>query len=254
MKQLTFTSRAAIGGALALTLAALNPLSAQVVTGVGVGEVSGDDVSLILLGGAVHPGGLGWKPVASLTGYRVSFPATADENAEIWALTPAVGLRYRMSTGAVQAKVGYTFQSEDREEALGRVFGGGNSGVVTSAQADYWGDGRWGLQAIGALNLESEYLWSRGRAMRRVYGWDTGSALAGLDATWQGDIDGSDLNRYRAFQIGPVAQWVINPLGLIVIGGAGIKDDNTIRDETWYARLELVWSSSLRRRETVARD
>lgn len=213
---------------------------------VGVAETSGDEVTLLLGQVSLHPGGLGVMPVVSLQSYWVDHPGGST-----WAVEPAVGLRYRAQTGALQGKVGYAWKNDDDDGTAFPFFGGGESGVTTSAQADYWDAGAFGLQGIGSYNWGSEYLWSRARGTVRAMQGDWGNLHVGGEVGWQGNM-AEETTEYQALQYGPVLQWNSGNM-LTMVFGAGWKDwESTTRptpltevvseDNDWYVKVEFVVS------------
>lgn len=237
--------KAAVAG-LALALAAA-PARAQIQPVVyGASEIDTENLRLFLLGAAVSsPGtGLGWT--AGLSGYHLTYPIGADDTESVTAVQPSVGVRYGTTTGAVSASVGYQFVSGggDDDVVPGSVVGapgGGEDGVLTQLQANYWGDGTRMGQAIAVYNWEAEYLWTNFRGTQRVF--DTGDGDTGVnlgaEAGFQGG--GSGNADYQAFQVGGVVEYQASP-ALRLIGVVGGKADN--RDEAPeifpYVKLEFV--------------
>ena len=235
------SGKAAVVG-LALALAA--PAGAQLQPVIyGASELDAEDLRLFLLGASVSsPGeGLGWT--AGVSGYHLTYPSGADDTQSVTAIQPNVGVRYGTRTGAVAATVGYAFVSGDGAD-LGdssRVVGapgGGEDGVLTQVQANYWGDGTRSGQAIAVYNWGAEYLWTNFRGSQRVF--QTGDATGvnlGAEAGFQGGGGGD----YEAFQAGGLVEWQATP-GLRLVGVVGGKADN--RDESPsvfpYVKLEFV--------------
>lgn len=226
---------ALVGAALAVPAAMGSGLHAQQLdwSSASTVETAGDDLTLIYTSVSVKPDGLGLKPVASLSLYRLE---TAFDGT--WSATPAVGLEYRAPGGLVSGKVGYSFKDQDSPIPF---FGGGSSGVSTSAHGEYWGDGRVGLQGLASYNWGSEYLWSRGRATTRIAEVDAGWMHLGGEYVWQGELDAPPLQeKYESTQYGPVLQFISRGGGPIVVLGGGWKQ--VPGDDTWYAKAELVLS------------
>jgi hypothetical protein len=216
-----------------------SPAIAQDIEAVAVGEVGGDDVHLLLLEGTARATRLGMSPTFTVQGYLVTFPDGEDGTATAMVVTPFVGLRWLTQSGALSARAGYAFRSDD----LGiPFFGGSEDGLVTGLQADYWGQGSLGLQAIASYNWPAEYLWSRARATIGFRQATDGTIAGGLEAVWQGDV--SELAAYRVTQIGPVLQWA-GRSGFVAAVGAGWKDTAVTGEfephgQTWYAKMEMV--------------
>lgn len=196
-------------------------------------ETAGDDMTLIYTQFSVKPAGLGWKPIASLSLYRLE-----TEFDGTWSLTPAVGMEYRAPGGQVNGKVGYGFKDRDAPVPF---FGGSSSGISTSLHGEYWGDGRFGLQGIGSYNWGSDYLWSRARGTARVAQVPAGNIAVGAEYVWQGEFDAPvGTEKYESSQYGPVVQWITRDGGPIFVVGGGWKQ--IPGDDTWYAKAELVLS------------
>lgn len=229
-------STAAFGIAAAVALGGAEALKAQTSTFTFVGETAGDDVHL-LLGDADFVFGLGeLRPVVGLQGFIV-VDDFVDQT--LWAVTPSAGLRWAQPTGFLQGKVGYQWVNED---PVTPFFGGGESGVTTSLHGEFWGDGRFGAQAIGVYNWGADYAWTRARGTARIFPTADGGVNLGVEGGWQGHTGAAEAD-YGAVMIGPVLQWVMPNVTAGV--GAGWKNvTGTVRPEesTWYGRLELVFS------------
>ncbi|HUE96913.1 MAG TPA: hypothetical protein VMN39_09645 [Longimicrobiaceae bacterium] len=213
------------------------PARAQEITSQLVGEIAGDDVSLVLLGVTAVPEGIGVKPVFSVLGYRVGFPAGATGTSSLWSVNPSVGLRYRTVAGFLEGNAGYAFVNSEGNFPF---FGGGESGVTTGLHAEYWGTGAFGVQGIVNYNWGSEYFWSRARATARLLSQPSGALHAGGELGWQGDLTDVPPGQeaYEATMVGPVVQWIAIQ-GWILGVGAGWKDASTENDGTWYLRTEI---------------
>ncbi|HET7231859.1 MAG TPA: hypothetical protein VFJ16_17740 [Longimicrobium sp.] len=199
--------------------------------------VDGAETHIELIGGTARFGGAGLAPEVGLQGYHLGYDA-GTENREVWAVTPSAGLSYRMSTGQVGARVGYSFQNEDVVTPVLEGEGGG-SGVVASAQGNYWGAGPE-LQGIVSYNFGSDYVWSQAQALVPVasMGSSGGRLSAGGEAVWQGSTDSGGGN---AVQLGPVLKLSTGHNFSVNVGG-GWKHfgGGSTRDDTWYARIGAV--------------
>ena len=238
--------RAVLGVVAVLGLAAA-PAAAQFggwgTTWVGVAETSGDDVTTLLAGASVSPEGLGLKPMVGLQGMYFMF----DESSS-WSVTPSVGAVMRAPTGSVQARVGYTFSEETDFIPFGGPDAGDDPGFSTSAQADYWDGGAYGLQGIASYNWGSEYLWTRARGTLRVLELGSGGNIhVGPEFVYQGEMGeegAGDEAHYKGTQLGGMLLW--NSGNMLQAGfGAGIKNNDVegIAEEdesTWYVKLEFV--------------
>ena len=235
--------RAALPLVASLAFAAA-PVAAQWgTTWVGVAETSGDDLTLLLASGSLSPEGHGVKPIVGLQGL---FLMGEDESS--WSVTPSAGLIMRAPTGALQARVGYTFAEDSDLPFFGAPDAGDDPGVSTSAQADYWDAGAFGLQGIASYNWGSEYLWTRARGIVRVMELDFGGGIhVGPEFVYQGEMGEEELGdlHYSATQLGGIVQWNSGNR-LIGVFGAGIKniDEDFIGpdddESTWYAKVEFV--------------
>ena len=236
MRSASMALRAALFAAASAYAA--GEVAAQDVSLSSAVEAGGDEVYLIFSELSAVAGGEGWRPVGSLAAYMVF-----TEGDDSWGVTPAVGLRYRAPGGFLQGKVGWAF----RDEGGTPFFGGDDSGVHTSAHAEYWGDGTWSAQGIASYNWGSDYLWSRARLARRVATLDGGGAVAlGGELVWQADTDdqlvqGVEVEGYEATQIGPVLQWVTSADGAVVSFSGGWKNNSVadFEEDTWYVKAEL---------------
>lgn len=239
------TARRAALPLVAVMAFAAAPAAAQWgTTWVGVAETSGDDVTLLLAGVSLSPAGLGLKPVVGLQTYWLD-----TEGGSTWSVSPSAGLALRAPTGSLQGRVGYTLREKDN---FIPIFGGGESGIFTSAQADYWDGGAFGLQGIASYNWGSQYLWSRARGTVRVMELDFGGGIhVGPEFVYQGEMDDENVGEgdfnYSSTQLGGIVQWHSGNR-LIAGFGAGVKnvdEDFPINEEgddsTWYLKLEFVF-------------
>lgn len=213
---------------LAIALSA--PLSFAHAQGVyGAAEVDEDDVSLLLIGASISPGGLGWKPYAAVTAYNLRFPGTTRN-----VVVPAVGLINASPTQSVRFGVGYAFSDEDAGAPF-LVAGESGDGVVGSFGWDYWGSGNRMTQVLATYNFGTEFLWTRGRAA---------VPLAQDSPIWVGGeaaiLGGGDPSAYLT-QFGPLVEWRFSPqfrLG----ASAGLKVGlSNASGNAAYGRLEFLW-------------
>ena len=236
-------------GAVALTVLAATPVSAQFMSGdwgntvVGVAETSGDDVTTLMLGTSLSPSGLGLKPIVGVQGMYFMF----DEE-DSWNITPSAGVIMRAETGAIQGRVGYTFSEDSDFPTFGGPNAGDDPGFGVSTQADYWDGGAYGLQGIASYNFGSEYLWTRARGTVRVLDLGTGGNIhVGPEFVYQGEMGDEGIGdppHYKGTQLGGILLW---NSGNALIGGfgAGIKNNDVEGiaeddESTWYVKLEFV--------------
>lgn len=221
-----------LGGMMAAVAA--GSLAAQGLTVYGSAGLDGAETNIQLIGGTVRFGGAGLAPEVALQGYHLGYDA-GTENRSVWAITPSAGASYRMPEAQVGARVGYSFQDDDVAVFEGE--GGGGSGVVASAQGNYWGAGPE-LQGIASYNFGSNYLWTNAQALVPVARMGTGRLSAGGEAVWQGGTESGDGN---AIQLGPIVK-LSTGNNFSVNVGAGWKHfgGGSDRDDTWYARIGAV--------------
>lgn len=234
--------KAAVAGiGIALTLAA--PAAAQLEPVVyAATEFDAEDLRLYLAGVSVSTPGTGLGFTAGVSAFHLVFPVGEDDTQTLNSVTPAVGVRYGIEGGAVAATVGYALVSGGDEDAEpGTVVGapgGGENGLVTQLQGNWWDDGRRMGQAIALYNWGAEYYWTNFRGSMRVL--DTGENT-GLNAGLEAGVQGGGNGDYQAFQAGGLLEYQLSP-GLRLVGVVGGKSDN--RDESDgvfpYVKLEAV--------------
>jgi hypothetical protein len=231
--------RACVLGGVVVAVAA-GSLSAQAnLTVYATAGLDGAETHIELLGGTARFGGAGLAPEVGLQGYHLGYDA-GTSNHEVWAVTPSVGASYRLPTGQVGARVGYSFQSDNSDEVVPVFEGeGGGSGVVASAQGNYWGPGPE-LQGIASYNFGSDYVWTQAQALVPIAALGTSGAKvsAGGEAVWQGSTRSNGGN---AVQLGPVVKFATGHNFSVNVGG-GWKHfgGSSTRDDTWYARIGAV--------------
>jgi cellulose synthase (UDP-forming) len=239
------TGRAGKAAVVGLALALAAPAAAQITPVVyGATEFDTQDLRLYLLGASVGSGGTGLGWTAGASAYHLTYPVSEDDTESVTSVQPNAGVRYGWPTGAVAGTVGYAFVSGGGDEDNGSPAvgapGGGEDGLLTQLQGNYWGDGTRMGQAIAVYNWGAEYLWTNVRGTQRVFG--TGEATGvnlGAEAGFQGGGTGDD--DYQAFQAGGVAEYQLSP-AVRLIGVVGGKSDN--RDDAPsvfpYLKLEFV--------------
>lgn len=193
-----------------LCVGSTTPAQAQLGwTFVGVGEIDTDDVYLVLGGVSVSPRRTGWSPVAGVTAYWLQYPVSTvtDATRSVTSITPSLGISNNFGPGAFQVSVGYSFQNAEDDVTVAPAFApGGGSGVVNTAQVDYWGSGSWSAQAIGSYSYGSESFWGRGRAAKRLFsvGENGSISLGGEVALLRAaDYDATKVGGVVAFNPGP---------------------------------------------------
>jgi len=200
-------------------------------TFVGVGDFDTENVYLAFGGVSVSPQGRGWAPVGGVSAYWLQFPNFGGGHTNVTTVTPSIGLKNNFGTGSVQARVGYSFSNKDNVPLVNAEASG--SGVVTSAQADYWGSGAMSAQGIGSYNWGSESFWGRGRLGFRVARFgDVGSISIGPEVSYLSSND------YNATRVGGVLGF--NPgRGTTINAAVGRKLPSSGEDATYFT-FELV--------------
>lgn len=233
----------AVMGAL---LGASGPAAAQIgglqPVVYGAAEADAEDLRLGLIGVSLNTPGLGLGFGVGVSAYVLSFDAGASDG-EQTAVAPQALIRWQAPTWALQGGVGYIFIEGD-EGVVGGAPGGGEDGVITSLQGNYWGtDNRTLAQAIASYNVGGEYLWTNARASRRVADFGEGGLNLGAELGFQGDLGDQPVGAdgYQALQAGVVAEYQVNP-SLRFSGVVGGKSTNvdTQEDLFPYAKLEFV--------------
>lgn len=237
-------------GATALLALALgtfaDPAAAQIEMAVyGTAEADTEEMSLLLLGLAVQPAGLGFKPVATVNGYRLSYPG-AGGTETLAAINPAAGVRYQWPVGAVQATAGYLFLSNQDGEGFGAP-GGAEQGFTAALMGDFWDAGARSGQVIGSYNFGDHYFWGRARGAQQIATLAGGPLRLGAEVVGQGEDlleQEEDLTgvNYRSFQAGPILEYGASP-NLQLLAGAGVKSDNLPdnADLFPYFKVEFVF-------------
>ena len=206
------------------------------------------------------------QPVISLGAYF----ARVDGNNDV-GLAPAVAVRYGGSWGSIQGRIGWGRSStttvgagtptmmmsrmdipvglaikvpNDATAAVGKsALDGDNSGLNTSLQTEFSGDGAWALQGVASYSWGTDVLWSRGRVTRVVSMAPSGSSVAlGAEIAWQGVTDDGDLiqgNEYRANYLGPVIR-IARASGSLWAVSGGLKRLQPSDGRTWYTKLEFT--------------
>jgi len=223
----------AVSGALALA----GPVAAQSLTVYGTAGLDGADTNIQLLGATARFGGAGLAPEVGVQGYHLGFDA-GTETRSVWAVTPSVGASYRLPVGQVGARVGYSFRTDDADDPTPIIEGeGGQSGVMVSAQGNYWGPGPE-LQGIATYNFGADYVWTQAQALVPLIPLPPGRLSGGAEVVWQGSTESGGGN---AIQLGPVIKFSTGH-NFSVNAGGGWKHfgGSSTRDDTWYAHVGFV--------------
>jgi hypothetical protein len=222
---------AVVGG-----VAAAGSAATQNLTVYGTAGLDGNDTHIELLGATARFGGLGLAPEIGVQGYHLGFDAGTTTHS-VWAITPSAGASFRMPMGQVGARVGYSFQSDDGGGVPIIEGEGGGSGVVASAQANYWGPGPE-LQGIASYNFGAEYVWTQAQALVPLIPLPPGRLSGGAEVVWQGSTQSGGGN---AIQLGPVLKFSTgHNFSVNAAGGWKHYGGGTTRDDTWYAHVGFV--------------
>lgn len=239
-----FLRRAGKAAAVGITVALAAPAQAQLEPVVyAATEFDAEDLQLYLAGVSVSTPGTGLGFTAGVSAFHLVYPAGNGDTGTLNSVTPSAGVRYGIEGGAVAATVGYALVDSGDEDntipdnVIGAP-GGGEDGLVTQVQANWWGDGRRSGQAIALYNFGAEYYWTNFRGSTRVI--DTGD-YTGLNAGLEAGIQGGGDGGYQAFQAGALLEYQMTP-GIRLVGVVGGKSDN--RDDSPsvfpYIKLEAV--------------
>jgi hypothetical protein len=210
---------------------------AQGIAVFGSAEAAGDDVTLLLLGGAWSPGRVGWQPYASVIAYNLRFNPGPGLSASRNVLAPQLGLRYQTPVAATQIGGGYSF-TDDTTTGAFNVAAESGEGPFVAFQWNHWGTGIRALEAIASYGIDTKFLWSRFTGLQRLA--QASPLYVGGEATLFGS--GGD-NDFWTTQVGPAIEWRFTPafrLGLaagLKIGLAPAANDQSDA----YGRLSFLW-------------
>jgi cellulose synthase (UDP-forming) len=203
-------------------------------------EIDTEGFQIFVLGAGITRAGLGLHPSVAVVGYHLRDSYAGGPTVSQNAVAPMVGLRQQWQTGAVSGHVGYLFT--DGDNPFPGSPSGGDDGVLTSLQANYWSPAGINAQAIASYNWGADYIWTNLRGTQRL-----GPAVevaspafaVGAEAQFQGTLE-QEVG-YRAFQAGAVAEVHLSP-ALRLIGVAGGKTDNRdLSPEVFpYFKVEFV--------------
>ncbi|MDB4951871.1 MAG: hypothetical protein JWM27_4520 [Gemmatimonadetes bacterium] len=235
--------RTGAGGAAAriLPAAALllglgtRPARAQDLTVYATAAADGYHTDLGLVGATARPAGNGFKPLVSLQVYGVRYETGLGAHNTVYAVVPGVGVGWRNAVGGAEAKVGYSFQSDQGVPFIEGV--GGRSGVTASLQGNYWG-GPVELQGITSYAFRPGYSWNQAQASVPVWKAASGASLGvGAQVVYEGKVGGS--GTYHTWSAGPLAKYNTGHSSAVT-ASAGVKKRDTANGSTWYASLGFV--------------
>lgn len=235
-----------LAGALSMTLA--SSASAQSLAVYGGVEAAGLGESSALLGASLSGSGLGLSPVVSLTGQTYRYRNGTGGFNSANAISPLVGLQYNTGRSIVMGGIGYSFVSTDRPAGTPGVglSSGTEDGPFILGQVNHWGDGNVDVQAIASYAFKPSYLWSRGRAARRV---NMSPIFFGGEVVAQGS-PGKDFTTgtppivipgrsYWSFNVGPTLQYRFTEQ-FRVLGAAGVRIGTNNAPLSGYGKLEFL--------------
>lgn len=203
----------------------------------GSAEIAGFGEGSALIGSSWSPGRLGLGPVLSIQAQTYRY-RLGTSHAQVYAVSPSVGLVNTTEVGSVLGAVGYTFLSSDIPNVIG-LESGGKNGVFVSAMGNYWGSGEVNAQAIASYGFASEYYWSRFRASRRLAPTAT-PVYVGGEFVFQGSQPAST-SRY---QFGPTIDFRLTPEFRVGASG-GYRGGNRSAPGSGYARVEFLLLTKL---------
>jgi hypothetical protein len=201
------------------------------VVGYGSGEWDTHNTAVYVLGIAGQTTNLGLGPALNVLFYDVQLP----NNQSIRAINPQAGIQYRWNQSSLQGRVGYVFVRGDTLTASATnttAFGGSRSGLSTTGQYEYWGDGTRSLEVIGNMNWGDKYWWTTANAGFQVAKMSNGGLALGAEVVGQGNSDS------QVFQIGPRAELAMGPVK--INGVVGYKIRNDIYDNGPYFKVGFV--------------
>lgn len=220
--------------AMLLLLTGAHRAEAQQLTAYATAGADGYDTRIALVGATVRRDGAGLQPLIGVQSYLLRYGQT--ESNTVFSFMPSIGAGYRAARGAVEAKIGYAFQSGDVADGAFIEGGGGRSGVVTSLQGNYWG-GPVELQGISSYSWRPGYTWNQAQASVPVARFGAGTLNVGGQAVFEGKVAGEG-STYHAVSVGPLAKFSTGH-NSAVSASAGYKARDT-EDGTWYASVGFV--------------
>jgi hypothetical protein len=239
---------AAIAGmtSFARTTGAQLPISDLHPSFYGSTELDSHHTQFYLLGMYVGMGGLGWSPYFNVNAYNLHyrFNSAVTSDSTLSAISPTIGLAYAGRDLGVSFGGGYTWVDHEDAGALGAE-GGGSNGATISVGAYKNGTGKrpTHMQLLSNYNLDSKYIWARGRISVPFGKLSRHPARIGAEVVGQGG--GEDQLTSNSFQLGPTFEYSWNPqfrttaaAGYKSIGGSRFEP----RESAGYLKLEFSFS------------
>lgn len=212
----------------------------------GSAEVDARHSQFYLLGLYVGVGGLGWSPYFNVNGYSLHYQLTGlpDSDRTLSAVSPTLGVAYAARRSGVSFGAGYAWVDNDDPGAPGAE-GGGTTGPTASFGAYHSGTGRRAMrtQFLSNYNLDSRYLWARGRASVPFGRSTRHPARIGAEVVGQGG--GKNGRTSNSFAGGTTFEygWTPSFRTTGVIGYKAVDGPNfPSRESAAYLKLEFSFS------------
>jgi hypothetical protein len=205
----------------------------------GSAEWDTEDTQFYLLGMYVGVARLGWSPYFNVNAYHLRFDDFGVES-DLSAISPTIGLAYAGTRGGFSFGAGYTWVTDEVDDAPGAE-GGASDGVHVAfgAYREGAGDRPVRTQFLSNYNFGAEYLWSRLRFSVPM----TERTRVGLELVGQGGFEDGASN---TFKIGPTFEVAWNEsfrtgavVGFKTTGGDRFIDG---RENAAYFKLEFSLS------------
>ncbi len=212
----------------------------------GSGEVDTRNSQFYLLGIYVGMGGLGWSPYFNVNGWGLDFRTNAGITgpSPMTAISPTLGLAYASRYSGISVGAGYTWVHNPTPGVPGAE-GGSSNGVTASFGAYKNGSRKRAMhsQLLANYNLDSRYIWARGRSSVPFGSSARHPARIGLEVVGQGG--GKNGITSNTFQAGPTFEYAWTP-NFRTTGVAGWKNVGgssfTSRENAAYFKLEFSLS------------
>ncbi len=230
---------AAIVSSMAMAPAAQAQLSQLHPSFYGSAEWDTEDTQFYLLGMYVGVARLGWSPYFNVNAYHLRFDDFGVER-DLSAISPTIGLAYAGTRGGFSFGAGYTWVTDEFDDAPGAE-GGASDGVHVAfgAYREGAGDRPFRTQFLSNYNFGAEYLWSRLRFSVPM----TERTRVGLELVGEGGFDDGASN---TFKIGPTFEiaWNESFRTGAVVGFKSTGGDRFIdgRENAAYFKLEFSLS------------
>jgi hypothetical protein len=231
---------AAFVSSIAIAPAAQGQLSQLHPSFYGSAEWDTENSQFYLLGMYVGVAKLGWSPYLNVNGYHLRYEDEFGADQDLSAISPTLGLAYAGTRGGFSFGAGYTWVTDEVDDAPGAE-GGSSDGVHVAfgAYRDGAGDRPVRTQFLSNYNFGAEYLWTRLRFSVPM----TTRTRVGLELVGQGGFDDGASN---TFKIGPTIEFALNDnfrlggvVGYKTTGGDRFIDG---RENAAYFKVEFSLS------------